>query len=176
MHGGVGHGAQVDPEAELVGGEILGQCHVGRAAATVWFEVTGDLIPHVFATDALVVHPTGHAVDRNFNLSYVGVKVVFRVPSPWIVGVDEQKQEALERPALGVHPNGEVGVRASCDGNHPFTHDEVVRELLATSIGARRLVSQSLASNDLVFKLDVLQLVPELGGVRDAFYHLDGWG
>ena len=176
MHGGVGHGAQVDPEAELVGGEILGQRHVGRAATLVWFEVTGDLIPHVFATDALVIHPTGYAVDRNFNLSYVGVKVVFRVPSPWIVGVDEQKQEALERPALGVHPNGEVGVRASCDGNHPFMHDEVVRELLATVVRARRLVSQSLASNDLVFKLDVLQLVPELGGVRGAVYHLAGWG
>ena len=174
MHGGVGHGAQVDPEAELVGGEILGQRHIGRAA-TVWFEVTGDLIPHVFATDALVVNPTGHAVDRNLHFSYVGVKVVFRVPSPWIVGVDEQKQEALERPALGVHPQVEVGVRASGDGNHPFTHDEVVRELLATSIGARRLVSQSLASNDLVFKLDVFQLVPELGGVR-AVYHLAGWG
>ena len=24
VHGGVGHGAQVDPEAELVGGKILG--------------------------------------------------------------------------------------------------------------------------------------------------------
>ena len=175
MHGGVGHGAQVDPEAELVGGEILGQRHVGPAAATVWFEVTGDLIPHVFATDAIVIHPTGHAVDCNFNLSYVGVKVVFRVPSPWIVGVNEQKQEALERPALGVHPNGEVGVRASCDGNHPFTHDVVVRELLATVVRARRLVSQSFASNDLVFKLDVFQLVPKLGGVR-AVYHLAGWG
>ena len=174
MHGGVGHGAQVDPETELVGGEILGQRHVGPAA-TVWFEVTGDLIPHVFATDASVVHPTGHAVDRNCNLSYVGVKIVFRFPSPWIVGVDEQKQETLERPALGVHPNGEVGVRASCDGNHPFTHDEVVRELLTTFVRALRLVSQSLAQNDLVFKLDVFQLVPELGGVR-AVYHLAGWG
>ena len=117
MHGGVGHGAQVDPEAELVAGEILGQRHVGPAA-TVRFEVTGDLIPHVFATDALVVHPTGHAVDRNLYFSYVGVKVVFRVPSPWIVGVDEQKQDALERPALGVHPNSEEGGRASCNGHH----------------------------------------------------------
>ena len=117
MHGGVGHGAQVDPEAELVGGEILGQRHVGRAA-TVRFEVTGDLIPHVFATDAIVIHPTGHPVDRNPHFSYVGVKVVFRVPSPWIVGVDEQKQDALERPALGVHPNSEVGGRVSCNGHH----------------------------------------------------------
>ena len=96
MHGGVGHGAQVNLEAELVGGKILGQRHVGPAA-TVWVEVTGELIPHVFATDALVVHPIGHAVDRNFNLSYVGVKVVFRVPSPRCVGVDEQKQNALKR-------------------------------------------------------------------------------
>ena len=159
MHGGVGHGAQVDPEAELVGGEILGQRHVGPAS-TVWVEVTGELIPHVFVTDALVVHPIGHAVDRNFNLSYVGVKVVFRVPSPCCVGVDEQKQDALERLALGVHPKVEAGVRASCDWHHPFTHDEVVRELLATAVRAERLVGQSLASNDLVFKLDVFQLVP----------------
>ena len=126
----------------------------------MWVEVTGELIPHVFATDALVVHPIGHTVDRNFNISYVGVKVVFRVPSPWIVGVDEQKQDTLERPALGVHPKVEAGVRTSCDGHHPFTHDKVVRELLATSVRAERLVGQSLASNDLVFKLDVFQLVP----------------
>ena len=141
----------------------------------MWVEVTGELIPHVFATDALVVHSVGHAVDRNFNISYVGVKVVFRVPSPWIVLVDEQKKDALERPALGVHPKVEAGVRTSCDGHHPFTHDKVVRELLATSVRAERLVGQSLASNDLVFKLDVFQLVPELGGVG-AVYHLAGWG
>ena len=73
MHGGVGHGAQVDPEAELVGGEILGQRHVGRAA-TVRFKVTGDLIPHVFATDAIVIHTTGHAVDRNPHLVMSGLK------------------------------------------------------------------------------------------------------
>ena len=142
MHGGVGHGAQVDPEAELVGGEILGQRHVGPLLR---FEVTGQFLPHVAATDALVVNPVGHTVDRNFNISYVGVKVVFRVPSPGNEGVDEQKQDSLERPALGVHPQVEVGVRASCYGNHPFAHDVVVRELLATSIGARHLVSQSLA-------------------------------
>ena len=174
MHGGVGHGAQVDPEAEVVGGEILGQRHVGPAA-TVWVEVTDELIPHVFTADSLVVHPIGHAVDRNFNLSYVGVKVVFRVPSPCCVGVDEQKQDALERLALGVHPKVEAGVRASCDGHHPFTHDEVVRELLATVVRAERLVGQSLASNDLILHLDVFQLVPELAGVR-AVYHLTGWG
>ena len=141
----------------------------------MWVEVTGKVIPHVFATDALVVHPTGHAVDRNFNLSYVGVKIVFRVPSSWIVGVDEQKQDAFERPSLVVHPKVEAGVRASCDGHHLVTHDEVVRELLATSVRAERLVGQSLASNDLVFKLDFFQLVPELAGVR-AVYHLAGWG
>ena len=112
----------------------------------MWVEVTGELIPHVFATDALVVHPIGHAVDRNFNISYVGVKVVFRVPSPCCVGVDEQKQDSLERLALGVHPKVEAGVRASCDGHHHFTHDEVVRELLATAVRAERLVGQSLAS------------------------------
>ena len=174
MHGGVGHGAQVDPEAELVGGEILGQGHVGPAA-TVWVEVTGELIPHVFAADALVVHPIGHAVDRNFNLGYVGVEVAFRVPDTCCVGVDEQKQDALERPALWVYPKVEAGVRASFDGHHLFTHDEVVRELLATAVRAERLVGQGLASNDLVLQLDVFQLVPELAGVR-AVYHLAGWG
>ena len=34
VHGGVGHRAQVDPEAELVVGEILGQRHVGPT--TLW--------------------------------------------------------------------------------------------------------------------------------------------
>ena len=153
MHGGVGYGPQVDPEAKLVGGEILGQGHVGPATF-VRVEVTGQFIPHVFATDALVVHPVGHAVHRNFNLSYVGVEVAFRVPgTSWRV----------------------AGVRASCDGNHLFTHDKVVRELLAHAVRAERLISQGLASNDLVLQLDVFQLVPELGGVR-AVYHLAGWG
>ena len=81
MHGGVGHGPQVDPEAELVGGEILGERHVGPAA-TVWVEVTGQFIPHVAAADALVVHPVGHAVDRNLHFGDVGVEVAFRVPAP----------------------------------------------------------------------------------------------
>ena len=174
VHGGIGHGAQVDPEAELVGGEILNQVHIGPAA-TVRVKVTGELIPHVFAADKLVVHPVGHAVDRNFDLSYVGVEVAFRVPGTCCVGVDEQKQDALERQALWVHPKVEAGVRASCDGNHPIAHDEVVRELLAIVVLAPRLVGQELTFNDLVLKLDVFQLVPELAGVR-AVYHLAGWG
>ena len=80
-------------------------------------------------------------------------------------GVNEKEQETLERYALGVHPQVEVGVRASCDGNHLFAHDEVVRELLATSIGARRLGGKGLTSYDLVLQLDVFQLVPELGAI-----------
>ena len=160
MHGGVGHGAQVDPEAELVVGEILGQRHVGPPIGS-GFEVTGQFLPHVAATDAFIVHAVGHAVDCNSNFSYVGVEVVFRIPISRCVWADEQKQNALERPALGVHPKVKAGVRTSCDGHHPFAHDEVVRELLATSIGAGRLIGQSLASNDLILHLDVLQLVPE---------------
>ena len=174
VHGGVGHGLQVDPEAELVASEILGQGHVGPATF-VWVEVTGEFLPHVFTADALVVHPVGHAVDRNFNLSYVGVEVAFRVPGAGCVGVDEEEQDALERPALWVHLKIQAGVRASCDGNHPLAHDEVVRELLAAGICAHRLVGQGLASNDLVLQLDVFQLVPELVFVR-AVYHLAGWG
>ena len=174
VHGGVGHGAKVDPEAELVGGEILSERHVGQAA-TVWVEVTGQFIPHVFAADALVVHPVGHAVDCNFNLSYVGVEVAFRVPGTGCVGIDEQQEDTLERPALWVHPKIQAGVRATGDGHHPLSHDEVVGELLATAVRAERLVSQELASYYLVLQLDVFQLVPELAGVR-AVYHLAGWG
>ena len=174
VHGGVGHGAQVDPEAELVLGEILGQGHVGPAA-TVWVEVTGEFLPHVAAADALVVHPIGHAVDRNFNLSYAGVEVAFRVPFTGYVGIDEQKQDALERPALWVHLNVEAGVRASCDWHHPLAHDKVVRELLAADVRALCLVGQGFAANDLVLQLDVFQLVPELFVFRTV-YHLVGWG
>ena len=164
MYGGVGHGAQVDPEAELVGGEILGQRHVGPAVSGR-FEVTGQFISHVAAADALVVHPVGYAVDCNFNLGNVGVEVVFSVPGARHVGVDAQQQDALERPALGVHPKVEAGVRASRDGHHPFAHDEVVRELLAAAVRTQCLVGQGLTPNDLVLHLDVFQLVPELASV-----------
>ena len=174
VHGGVSHGAQVDPETKLVGGEILGQGHVGPAAS-VWVEVTGEFLPHVAAAYALVVHPVGHAVDRNFNLGNVGVEVVFRIPGTSCVGVDKQKQNTLERPALGVHPQVQPGVRASCDGRHPFAHDKVVRELLAAVVRTQCLVGQGLASNDLILHLDVFQLVPELAGVRTV-YHLAGGG
>ena len=103
MHGGVSHGAQVDPEAELVAGEILGQGHVGPAVHGR-LEVTREFLPHVAAADALIVNPVGHAVDRNLHLGDVGVEVLFRVPGTGCVGVDKQKQDAFERPALGVHP------------------------------------------------------------------------
>ena len=149
VHGGVGHGAQVDPEAELVAGKILGQRHVGSTISR-WFEVAGYFLPHVTAVETLVTHPIWHAVDRHLHFSYVGIEEVFRVPSPWCEGVNEEEQDALERPALGVHPQVEVGVRASCDGNHLCAHDEVVRELLATSIGAHHLFSKVLTSYNLV--------------------------
>ena len=164
VHGGVGHGAQVDPEAELVGGEILGQGHVGPAIS-VRFEVTGEFLPHVAAADAFVVHPVGHAVDRNFDSGDVGIEVSFSVPGTRRVGVNEEEKNTLERPALWVHLKVEAGVRASCDGHHPFAHDEVVRELLATAVRAHRLVGQGLASNDLVLHLDVFQLIPELDAI-----------
>ena len=140
----------------------------------MWVEVTGEFLPHVSAADALVIRPVGHAVDRNFNLGYVGVEVVFRIPSTGCVGVDEQKQDTLERPALWVHPKVEAGVRASFDGHHPLAHNKIVRELLATDVRAPCFVGQGLASNYLVLHLDVFQLIPELGGVRTV-YHLAGW-
>ena len=101
VHGDVSHGAQIDPEAKLVGSEILGQRHVGPAVSGR-FEVTGQFIIHVAAADALVVDPVGNAVDCNLHLGDVGVEVVFSVPGAGCVGVDAQQQDDLERPALGV--------------------------------------------------------------------------
>ena len=164
MHGGVGHGAQVNPETELVAGEILGQSHVGLTISR-WFEVPGEFLPHVAAAEALVEHLVRYAVDRHLHFGYVGIEVLFCVQGPGYVGVNEKEKNTLERPALGVHPQVEVGFRASCDGNHLFAHYEVVRELLATRIGAHRLVSQVLTSYDLVLQLDVFQLVSELGAI-----------
>ena len=164
VHGGIGHGAQVNPETELVVGKILGQRHVGPTISR-GFEVAGEFLPHVAAAEALVVHPVRYAIDRHLHFSYVGIEVVFRVPSPDCVGVNEKEQETLERYALGVYPQVEVGVRASCDGSHLFAHDEVVRELLATSIGAHCLGGQGLTSYDLVLQLDVFQFVPELSAI-----------
>ena len=157
-------------QAELVGREILGQGHVGPAARGR-FEVPGEFLPHVGAADAFVVHPVGHAVDCDLHFGDVGVEVVFSVPGARRVGVDEQEQDALERPALWVHPQIQPGVRSSCNGNHPLTHDKVVRELLAAAVSAECLISQGLAPNDLVLQLDVFQLVHELGCVR-ASHHL----
>ena len=130
VHGGIGHGAQVNPETKLVAGKILGQRHVGPTSSR-WFEVPGEFLPHVTAAETLVIHPVRYAIDRHLHFSYVGIEVVFRVPGSDLVLVKEEEQDALERLALGVHPQVEVGVRASCDGNHLFTHDEVIRELLA---------------------------------------------
>ena len=164
MHGGVGQGAQVNPETELVAGEILGQSHVGPTISR-WFEVPGEFLPHVAAAEALVEHPVRYTVDRHIHFGYVGIEVLFCVPGPGYVLVNEKEQDALERSALGVHPQVEVGFRASCDGNHLFAHDEVVRELLATRIGAHRLGGQGVTSYDLVLQLDVFQLVSEPGAI-----------
>ena len=128
-------------------------------------EVTREFLPHVAAADALVVDTVGHAVDRDLHLGDVGIEEVLSVPCPGSVGVDEQQQNALEGPALGVHPQVQPCVRPSGDGHHPFTHDEVVRELLAAAVRAQGLVGQGLASNHFVLQLDILQLVPELAAI-----------
>ena len=134
-------------------------------------EVTGELIPHVAAADALVVDLVGNSVDRNFNLVYVGVEIAFTVPCARHDGVvDEQQEDALERPALWVNPKVNPGVFVPDNGNYPLVHDEVVRELLATGVCAHFLVDQSLAPYYLIFQLEVFQLVPELAAIR-ASHH-----
>ena len=171
VHGGVSHGAQVDPEAELVAGEILGQGHVGPATRAsprsivgvpLRLEVTSEFLPHVAAADSLVVHPVGHAVSRNLHLGNVGLEEVLSDPGTGRVGVDEQQQNSLERPALKVHPQVQPGVRPSGDWHHPLAHDEVVRELFAASVRTQGLVGQGLASDDLVLQLNVSSLYPSL--------------
>ena len=104
VQGCVGHGPQVDEEAELVACEIFGQIHVG-AASSVRVEEAGEFIPHVGATDALVVDPVGHPVDCDLHFGDVGVEIVFGVPIARHEGVDEQQEDAFEGPALVVHPN-----------------------------------------------------------------------
>ena len=169
-------GPQVDPEVELVAREILGQGHVGPTASgcvrapcacvRVRVEVTGEFIPHVAATDAIVVNPVGNPVDCDLHFGDVRVEIAFRVPGAISVGVDEQQEDALERPALWVNPKVNPGVRAQYNGNHPLVHDEVVGELLAAGVRAGGLVGQSLAPYYLVLQLDVFQLVPELVFLR----------
>ena len=65
-------------------------------------EVTGEFIPHVAATDSLVVDPVGNPVDCDLHFGDVGVEIAFGVPLPRHVGVDEQQENTLERPALWV--------------------------------------------------------------------------
>ena len=165
MQGGVSHGPQIDPETELVGSEILGQGHVGPTAR-VRVEGTGEFLPHVGAADTFIVHPVGNAVDCNLHFGNVWVEIVFRIPGARHEGVNEQQQDTLERPALWLHPQIQSGVRASCNGNHSLTHDEVVHELLAVGVSACRLISKGLTPNYLVLQLDVFQLVHELGSIR----------
>ena len=113
MQGGVGHGPQVNPEAKLVGSEILGQGHVGptaigclpsRVRVPSRVKVTGEFIPHVCATDTFVVDPVGDPVDCDLHFGDVGVEVAFSVPEARRVGVDEQQEDALKRPTLWVYP------------------------------------------------------------------------
>ena len=96
MQGGVGHGPQVDEETKLVASEILGQVHVGPARVRVRVEVTGEFIPHVAATNTLVVDPVGDPIDCDLHFGDVGVEIVFGVPGARNEGVDEQQEDPLE--------------------------------------------------------------------------------
>ena len=95
MHGGVSHRSQIDPETELVACKIIGQGHVGPPLSGGG-EVTGEFFPHVTTADAFVVNPVGHTVHCNLYFSDVGIKEVLCVPSPGRVGVNTEKQDALE--------------------------------------------------------------------------------
>ena len=99
--------------------EILGQVHVGSTAigcvrapcacVSVRVEVTGEFIPHVGATYPLVVDPVGDTVDCDLHFSDIRVEIVFGVPGACHERVDEQQEDALERPALWVHPKVQPG-------------------------------------------------------------------
>ena len=133
---------------------------------SVRVEVTGEFIPHVSATDALVVDSVGDTVDCDLHFGDVGVEIAFGVPGACRVGVDEQQEDALERPALWVYPKVNPAVAVPCNGNHPFAYDEVVGELFAAFVSAGGLVGQTLAPDRLVLQLDVFQLIHELVCVR----------
>ena len=101
----------------------------------------------------------------------IGVEIAFRVPGACRVGVNEQQEDALERPALWVYSKVQPGVFAFLNWNHPLAHDEVVGELLAVGVSASGLVGQALAPYRLLLQLDVFQLVHELACIR-ALDHL----
>ena len=184
VQGGVGHGPQVYPETELVVSEILGQGHVGSpapgcvrapcACVPSRVEVTGEFIPHVAATDTLVVDPVGDPIDCDLHFGDVGIEIAFGIPGARPVGVDEQQEDSLERPALWVHPKVKPGVAAPCNGNHPLAHDEVVGERLTAGVNAGGLVGQTLAPDRLVLQLDVFQLVHELTCIRASDHLICG--
>ena len=135
----------------------------------------GGLKKHVGDTDAFVVDPVGHPVNCDLHFGDVGVEIVYGVPGARRVGVDEQQEDPLKRPALWVYSKVQPGVFVFFNWNHPLAHDEVVGELLAVGVSAGGLVGQALAPDRLVLQLDVFQLVHELICIR-ASDHLGSGG
>ena len=161
--------------AKLAACEIFGQIHVGPAALRFRLKEAGHLLPHVGATDALVVDPVGDPVDCDLHFGDVGIEIIFGIPGSRCIGGDEQQEDALEWPALWVHPNVQPTVSAFVNWNYPISHYVVVGELLAISVSACGLVGQTLTSYRLVLQLDVFQLVHELAWVL-ASDNLGGGG
>ena len=78
----------IDKEAKLVVSQILGQIHVG-SATTFCSKEPAYLIPHVDASDALVVNPVWGAVYSDTYSGNFRIKIIFRVPGACCVGHDE---------------------------------------------------------------------------------------
>ena len=130
-------------------------------------EVSADLRPNVLAFDAVVVQHVGRAVDRDAEFLQVGEDVFFRISCAHGVGLDEQEQDALQRPPL----------RADFDVDPRFCvffYHVVIEKLSATFVIHARLVGQHLASYHFILELDVGQLAFQLSWVG-AFDHLIGW-
>ena len=111
--------------------------------------------------DAIVLNPVWDAVDGN-----LGIEVVFSVPGTSCVGYDELQKGALEGSALRTYQQIQISVCACIECDCFFQHDLVVCEPLAMRVGSSCLISELLASDSFVLKLNVFQLVHKLACIR----------
>ena len=88
------------------------------------------------------------------------------------VTMEKKKQmNALEWPALRVHPDVEPALLVLFKGHHLFSFDVVKGELLAAGVRSGRSVGQLLAVDGLILYLSVCRLVDQLWSIR-AVYNL----
>ena len=100
------------------------QIHVLRFIFS-FHEEAADLAPSVLAFYSIVINHVRRTVDRYGDFFQVGKNIFFRIPCTSGVLLQEQKQDACQRPSLRVHFDVNVCVCISFD-RHIFNKDHVV--------------------------------------------------